>query len=340
MRSLVDKFVRSSRLILAGGMITVLSGCAMIWKSTGDILVTFGEAEMAPHLLAYDDIRMGCITGEAQTPLLMSFGEVGSWPEKLGVMTYTTAAVCVEQMALEQELRYQREVRAGNVSSAQDARIAQKRLSATAAKRLYKSFRLMDEKYGPLKEGQCPRLRKDFDELVWLVGNVAGVQALVADGVADGTVGVPRDIVAKVERRMKCLDNEKWWGTPMAVRATIWSILPQLAPEGAQPWQTLKQSEKMGFEQGVRLSSALYAMSAYSKGDNQRLREAIRNFAANDQNLDPDYAMIDAIAGLLVTGLSDRMWTENTGKRTPLGGLGTFWDDQPDEPEMDINDLL
>ena len=81
-------------------------------------------------------------------------------------------------------------------------------------------------------------------------------------------------------------------------------------------------------------------MSAYSKGDNQRLREAIRNFAANDQNLDPDYAMIDTIAGLLVTGLSDRLWTENTGKRTPLSGLGTFWDDQPDEPEMDINDLL
>ncbi|GAA5125237.1 hypothetical protein [Alloalcanivorax gelatiniphagus] len=340
MRSLLDKIIRSSRLVLAGGMVVALSGCAMIWKSTGDILVTFGEAEMAPYLFTYDDIRMGCMTGEAQTPLLMSFAEVGSWPEKLGVLTFTTAAVCMQQQALEEELRYHREVRAGNVSSAQDARIAQKRLSAVAAKRLYKAYTLMNEKFGPLEEGQCPYLRKDLDELVWLVGNISGVQALVADGAADGTVGVPRDIVAKVERRMKCLDNEKWWGAPMGVRATIWSILPQLAPEGAEPWKVLHESEQMGFEQGVRLGSAFYAMSAYSKGDNERLRDAIRNFAANGDNVDPQYMMMDTIAGVLVTGLSDLLWTENTGKRTPIGALGTFWDDEPEESEVDIDDLL
>ena len=50
--------------------------------------------------------------------------------------------------------------------------------------------------------------------------------------------------------------------------------------------------------------------------------------------------MIDAIAEILVTGLSDRLWTENTGKRTPLNGLGTFWDDASSEPKMNIDDLL
>ncbi len=340
MRSLLNKIARPARALIAGGVITALSGCGIIYKTTGDVLVSFGQAELAPHLLAYDDVRMGCITGEAQTPLLMSFSEVGSHPEKLGVMTYTTAAVCAEQMALESELSYLRAVNDGRVSEAQDARIQQKRWSKIAAKRLLKSYELMDEVYGPLDEGECPKLNHELDQIVWLIGNIAGVQALVADGAADGSVGVPRNIVAKVERNAKCLNNDDWWGAPQGLRAAVWTILPQLAPEGAQPWQTLEQSAEKGFESGVRLGSAFYAISAYGKGNNDRLRTAIRDFAANGENINEDYAMIDAIAEILVTGLSDRLWTENTGKRTPLNGLGTFWDDAPSEPTMNIDDLL
>ena len=245
-----------------------------------------------------------------------------------------------EQMALESELSYLRAVNDGRVSEAQDARIQQKRWSKIAAKRLLKSHQLMNEVYGPLDEGECPKLNHEFDQIVWLVGNIAGVQALVADGAADGSVGVPRNIVAKVERNAKCLDSDDWWGAPQGLRAAVFTILPQLAPEGAQPWQTLEQSAEKGFEGGVRLGSAFYAISAYGKGDNDRLRTAIRDFAANGENINEDYAMIDAIAEVLVLGLSDRLWTENTGKRTPLNGLGTFWDDASSEPKMNIDDLL
>ena len=39
--------------------------------------------------------------------------------------------------------------------------------------------------------------------------------------------------------------------------------------------------------------------------------------------------------------VSDRLWVENTGHRTPMGQLGTFWDDQKEEVEtMDLDDLL
>tara|TARA_R110001606_G_scaffold74778_6_gene173275 strand:+ start:17528 stop:18496 length:969 start_codon:yes stop_codon:yes gene_type:complete len=322
-------------------MLTALSGCGMIYKTTGDVLVSFGQAELLPYMLAYDDVRMGCITGEAQTPLLMSFESVGSHPQKLGVMVFTTAAVCAEQMALNSELRYLRAVKAGNVSEAQDARIEQKQWSAVAAERQLKAYNLMTNELGEKKDGECPKLNHELEQLVWLVGNISGVTALVNDGAADGSVGVPRDIVAKVERNMTCIDNAKWWGAPQGVRAAVWSILPQLAPEGAQPWKTLEESAQMGFDQGVRLGSALYAMSAYGKGDKEHLRDAIRDFAANDQNLNPDYAMIDAIANGLVRGLSDRMWTEATGKRTPLQGLGTFWDEQSrGGSKVDIDDLL
>lgn len=342
MRSLLSKIFKPSLFLTTVVALAGLQGCAAIYKTTGDVLVSYGQDKLVPYMLTYDDVRMGCITGEAQTPLLMSFESAGSSPQKLGVMTFTTAALCAENKALDSELRYLRAVKAGKVSDAQDARIEQKRWAALAAKRELKAYQLVEEVYGPLKDDQCPRLRSDFDGLVWMIGNISGVIALVDDSTADGTVGVPRDIVAKVERHMKCLDNKKWWGAPQGVRAAVWTLLPQLAPEGAKPWQTLKQSEQMGFTQGVRLGSALYAMSAYSKGDNQRLREAIRDFAANDKNLDPHYALIDAIAGNIIRGLSDRLWTEHTGKRTPIGGLGTFWDDQPKDSQsnVDINDLL
>jgi hypothetical protein len=82
-------------------------------------------------------------------------------------------------------------------------------------------------------------------------------------------------------------------------------------------------------------------MSAFSKGNDERLRQAIRDYAANDEGLNPDYAMLDAIAGFIIQGISDREWTENTGKRTPIGGTGTFWDDTASSgPAIDINDLL
>ena len=84
----------------------------------------------------------------------------------------------------------------------------------------------------------------------------------------------------------------------------------------------------------------MYALAAYSKGDNERMRKAIRDFAANDKNINADYRIIDIMAGTMVQTISDKAWTEATGKRTPLGGLGTFWDDARATPSVNIDDLL
>ena len=337
----LTKMLGHSRLALVGGAILALQGCGVIYKTTGDVLISFGRSEMLPYMLTFDDVRMACVTGEAQTPLLMAFERVGSHPEKLGAMVFTTAATCAEQIAIDAELRYMRAVKDGNVNEAQDARIEQKRWSAVAAQRQYTAYQNMKTAFGEQKEGECPKLKTDFDELVWMIGNISGVQALLNDGASDGAVGVPRDLAAKVERNMKCLDNDKWWGVPRGTRAAVWNLLPMLAPPNVEPWKELEASAKAGFDGGVRLGSALYAMSAFSKGNDERMRKAIRDFAANDQNLDPEYAMMDAIAGFIITGISDREWTENTGKRTPIGGLGTFWDDAAKSgPAVNIDDLL
>jgi hypothetical protein len=50
---------------------------------------------------------------------------------------------------------------------------------------------------------------------------------------------------------------------------------------------------------------------------------------------------MDIMATRQIMAVSDRLWTEATGARTPVGGLGTFWDDaRKQAPSLDIDDLL
>ncbi len=317
-----------------------LQGCSLIYKTTGDILIHYGQDEMVADMMADDDVAMGCALGESMTPLLMSFERVGSKPDKLGVLVYVTASTCAEEKALEEELRYSRALQAGNVSEARDARTNQKRYHALAAKRQQESYRRLSQVYRKMEDDTCPRLRSDFDELVWMVGLIGGVQAVLNDGAADGSVGVPRNVPAQVVRGTRCLDNDKWWGVPEGVRAALWSILPALGPEDVDAWTMLERAEQTGFDEGVRLGSALYAQAAYTQANDERLREAIRGFVNYDGAVHPDYRMLDAIAHHMVRSLSDRLWTEETGQRTPFGKLGEFWDDEDEEDDLDIEGLL
>ncbi|MDE1997441.1 MAG: hypothetical protein KGI52_00795, partial [Burkholderiales bacterium] len=59
------------------------------------------------------------------------------------------------------------------------------------------------------------------------------------------------------------------------------------------------------------------------------VKEVIKRFA-NVQNFTPskDYQLIDAIAQEQMQNISDRLWTQNAGTRTPLASLGKFWDDK------------
>lgn len=327
---------------LLSALVLFLQGCGLVYNTTGDLLISYGRDEMVPYMMAQDDVEMGCKAGEAMTPLLMSFEKVGSDPDKLAVLQYVTAGACAQARSLEAELRYMRNIEQGNVAQAQDARIVQKREAATAARRQLEAYHRMVSEYGEIKENECPDLDKEFDQLVWLVGMVGGVQALMNDSTSGGEVGVPRNIVAKVADGSSCLDNTKWWGVPNGIRGAIWNMLPPLAPDNAEPWAMMEKAQKMGFDQGVRLGSALYAMISYNKGDKERLREAIRKFADYDTSkINDQYRMLDAMAHTMILGLSDRMWTEATGKRTPSGGLGTFWDEgSSSSNDSNIQDLL
>lgn len=334
------------------GFVSVIIGSSVLLSACDPIAfvsnqaLRFVEKKLVPPMLRDNDIRMACQSGVATAPLIMATENLGADANQLGTLLYTTAGLCAEIDATEAELRYLRAARVGNVEEAQDARIEQKRFAELAARRqliAYQRFVTYYEKRYDIKIGdECTDFHKDFDEFVYMLGLVTGLQAVLNDIVAQQTVGVPMDIAAKAERAFTCLDNKKWWGVPLAARAVVWNVLPG-ADEGKDPWGAMNASMAIGEAAGVRLPFAMYALSAAGKDDQVRLRDAIRRYANVKEGFkqNPDYRLADSIAGLLITTLSDRMWTEGAGTRTPSGMLGKFWDEKSERAEgVDISDLL
>ncbi len=325
------------------GSLALLQGCmSTAYKIAGNQAMKFSENVMVPYLLTYDDTQMACASGEALTPLLMTFEAVGTDPNQQAIMVYTAAGLCAENRALEEELRYLRAAKQHNIPEAQDARIAQKRWHAVAAMRQYEAWKRYVKFYGEPPAGKCSdKIDSDFDQLMYMVGLVSGLQAALNDTQSDQQVGVPRDVAAKIERMATCVDSAKWWGLPQGIRASLWNILPMLAPPGSNPMKTLASVAKQGERQGVRIGYAMWALSAYGNGDKQLTKDIIRSFAeaGRTTKVDPDFRMMDAMATQMILAMSDRLWTEATGTRTPVGGLGSFWDDKP-KNAANIDDLL
>ena len=329
------------------GTQTLLSGCSQVVKGGAHIALSFSESYIVPPILKIDDAPMACASGEAMTPLILATQGMGADPAKMAVFMYVSAGLCAEDRALENELRYLRASRSNMIEEAQDARISQKRWAAVAARRQQEAYRRFVERYE--KEfkfkigGTCPTLREDFDKIVYLVGLTAGMQAIVNDIAAQGTVGVPKDIAAIVERGMACLDNAEYWGVPMATRAAVWSLLPGASEGKPDPFAVMKDSTRIGERKGVRLAHAIYALSAQAKGDEVLLRDALKTFgASSNMAVNPQYRLLDAMGGMMVQTISDRYWTEKTGTRTPEDGYTKFWDDKPsaESTGISIDDLL
>ncbi len=329
-------------IVLSGSM---LDACSPV-KLGGEMAIQFTEDQTMPFMLRDGDVDMACASAETLNPVLRSIAVTGADPDQLAAVIYVTAAYCSEQRSFNAELRYLRAQHDNLITDAEDARIEQKRQAAVGARRELAGYnsanRYFKKKFGVEVGDRCPSFHRSFDELSFMLGMIAGLQALSDDINSENQVGVPMDIAAKVERSMGCLDNDRWWGVPTAVRAAIWNMLPGATPPGMDPWHSLIQSTKIGHDKGVRLAYALYAISAQSKGDDGRLRDALRLWSKDTKNfmVDPNYRIFDAIAQVQIQNISDRYWTEHTGSRTPIGGIGSFWDDKTDTgPSLNLDNL-
>lgn len=334
-------------LVAACTASAVLSGCGvvnhMIYKTTGDVMQGFSRDHTVPFLMESDDLAMGCAMSEATAPLLMSFGRVTSEPDQLAVMLYLSAGGCADEQAREHELAALAAMHAMNGNAAEDAMIRQKRAHTVAAERYFKGWQHHNAHYGEPGNGECPDFDDDMDEFIYMAGLLSGLQALNAQIQSTSSIGVPANIGPIVARATSCLENDKWWGAPMALRATVWAMIPGAQPEGENAFERLEIADAQGEAAGVRLPHVFHAIAALNKGDETMVREVIRDHAASLENTpsNEDWRFVDAMATDMIVAVSDRLWVENTGHRTPFGQLGTFWDDQQEEVEtMDLDDLL
>ncbi|WP_245555226.1 hypothetical protein [Hahella ganghwensis] len=335
------------KTMFVGLVVTGLSACGavqhMMYKTTGDVMVNFASDHQVPFTLGTEDMGINCAMSEALTPMLMSFGRVRDEPHKLAVITYGSAGLCAEAMSWEEELRYMRAIKGQNANEAEDALIAQKRLNVVAAKRNYIAYQHLVAAYGE-PGGECPDLDEELDEFIWMMGMVSGLQALNNEITSTSGLGVPKNIAAKVERAATCVDDDRWWGVPMALRATIWAMLPGAEPQGEDAMKRLKMAAKKGERAGVRLAHVFQALAYFGKGDTENVKQVIRDHvkAKKKKDANPDYKLLDELSTTLLMAMSDRMWTDAKGYRTPIGGLGTFWDDQKASAAdtIDLDDIL
>ena len=338
-----------ARSVVLLTLMTLLGGCSMIrhqmYATSGSVMQGLAKEHTTPYMLQQSDVGMSCAMSESNTPLMMSFGRVTDEPDQLGVMMYLSAAGCAEGRARELGLEYEQHMRNRRTDAARDARFAAQRQYRVAAKRFHAAWKRMNAYYGDVGNSECPtdKLETETGQFMYLAGLVSGLQAMSAQVKAGGQVGVPNNIGARVARGTECLDNKRWWGTPNAMQAAIWTMLPSAAPEDAQPFKRLEDASRMGEKAGVRLAHVFHAVAALNADDEALVRKVIRRHgrAIKNKPAAEDWAMLDETATQHIRAISDRMWTRATGHRTPTGRLGEFWDDPESESEtIDLNELM
>lgn len=318
---------------------SLMTGCATVEGSATDSVLHLLEEKVVPEVQKVDDVNLGCTSTVALTPLISGMRGFYGDPVLLESIMLSGAAVCSDASATEEELRYLRAEREKRSDDALDARIAQKRWLEISARRQYASFERMrkriEHKYFITYGKQCPEFSRDVDELDYLLGTIAGLQAIQNDIASQQVVGVPTDIAPKAGAAAECLSNEKWWGVPQAIKALVWSSIPGGAV-GKDVNGAFDKAMTLGEKHGVRLAHVMAATSAQSADDQVRLKAIIRRFASvKDFHPNKDYRFLDAIAVSLIQGMSDKLWTQNTGTRTPIASLGKFWDDKAESIDVD-----
>ncbi len=331
---MLSRMNRLLSLTAVAATVLTLGGCASVERAgTNLALKKIFEEKITPQVMKLNDVDMVCNFSYVNTPLISAMRGFHGEPDLMETVMLSAGGVCSDAQAVSDELRYLRASRDKRPDEAQDARISQKRWLALTAQRQYTAFLRMQTrlearysfKYG---SATCPDFNRDFDEFVYLMGTISGLQAMQNDIAAQQSVGVPTDIAPLADAALKCLNNAKWWGAPEAARATVWSIIPG-SGQGRDIKGTFDKSMTLGEAKGVRLAHVMAAMAAQSSDDSATIREVIKRFV-NVPSFTPseEYQLIDAIAYQQLMNISDRLWTQNAGTRTPLASLGKFWDDK------------
>ncbi|PIE40917.1 MAG: hypothetical protein CSA49_06045 [Gammaproteobacteria bacterium] len=335
---------KSKYVVVAVMLTAFLSGCSQnfIRDTVASRMVGFNYDYATPWFMASSDTDVMCAMGEGMGAIIYPMGPNA---DPLVPLLALSAGQCADEKSKEEELRYIRAMRENDVEDAQDARTQKKRWLSLAAQRQYFGYQAMLRYFGE-PGGECPEFEDKNYEMSYLFGLLVGLQAFQSDFATGGQVGVPTDTVAKVISGMKCVDSDEYWGLPDAVSSLTGIMLAAAGDDKealAKGYATLDHAAKVGEASGVRMVQALQAQMYLMQSKPEKAKQVIRDFVESSKRSapNPDYRFMDLMATRNIRYISDKLWTEATGQRTPFGKLGTFWDDKPAlEEGLDIDDLL
>jgi len=299
------------------------TGCL---KMVGGVTGDFTSNNLIPELMQGGDIGVACAAGESLGSMVSVLAPKSKKAQAASILPSLSAGMCLEDGAREAQLAAIRAFQNRDVPASRDHKTRAERLHAVAATRYYDAYLRAETFYGvPEPGGECPKLKTDVDELSYMLAMSAGVMAILHDANSGNAVGVPLDIPARIGRASVCLDDDKWWGVPTALQAVPWALLPD-TPGAKDAWQVFDESVAKGDTAGVRLASAFQVEIALTTGNPDRAKAAIAHMADSLRNnpADPQWKMLDVYSADRVLYISDLMWTEEEGYRTPGQGFGTF----------------
>ncbi len=331
------------------------TGCSqLIYKPAGWVASDFAQRHLIPDMMNSDRLDSGCALSLAGQPVFSSLDQIADMPADISIMLDLSNGFCLQQQAWEKQLEVIRYQKSGQLSQARDSRIAAQRLWQVAAKRLQNAWVLFEQdQLANRPAGQCDL--SEQQQLSWIMGISAGMQAVYSDTQAASGMNVSREIVIKAWKNLPCLDNQRWWGIPNAMQASIEIMLPHLqntprnlsqqqdnSANQQSPEALLQTALNTGEQQGIHLAHLLAMQVAINQQNNQQVKQLIRQYANAAPVQQPENGMLfETMAQLQIQAISDQIWTEEIGYRTPPGQLGKFSSDPVAKKEtIEIDDLL
>ena len=320
------------KLVASAAVIGSLVGCAAkVDRLTVDRVVERG--------MRTPDMGNVCALGESLRHVLEAMGTTKKAPHKALVIAETTGATCAEAEAWAMSLESRRarvnlmELGTSRTAEIRDARIRSERARQIASRRFHRAYTHLEAAFGPVGE-KCPRIHAK-DEVVYLIGLVAGELALLHDKASGSEIGLSLDMPLKIGRAAECLPNEDWWHVPQALQAAGWVIIPGSAPEGTDPWELLEQAAVAGEASGVRVARALSVLLAANADDEVRVEHGIKAHAESLRSTtqNEEWALLDEYARVVSLHESDLLWTAAVGYVTPRFGELPLAE-EPEEPHV------
>ena len=334
------------RLILLGALLGMCFGCS-VHQLTGDTMTGYTREHLIPYKLEQGSLDSACALGLAMGGFLNSFERVIESPHRAAVPTLVSASMCFEEAAWQHELAYLRAIRDGKPELAMDARIRQQIAHRKVAQTLKTAYERTIAIFGEPSAERCPDLQTEEDDQLWLMGMVSGIQAVRHDGAAERTAGVSMDLPIKAMRGVRCLDNNRWWGTPKALEAAIWVSVPGSQPTSGDasektPYQVIEDNLKLAEKSPIKMVFAVAAMVYENAGDEAMVKRMITRYGKSEA-AGPG-AHRKRLLGLhtrrQLRAASDRIWMKTVGHRTPVNKLGEIPQETKNQETSEDDDLL